>query len=433
MEMFNYYLKLSYRNLIRNRLFFILMISTLAVGVGVFLANIAIIKSMSADPIPHKSDRIFNVSLNIWTGGAQHTNQHPELIEIMRYDDAMHILKNDIATYTMVHYQSQVYTRDINSKSLTRHQADVRATTPEFFPLTDAPFAFGGVWQQDYAKQIVIGDSLNQQIFGGGNSVGKALEIDGKPFEIVGVLKPWKLKPLFYHAASDQKFKSTDDIYAPIETALDSEWAINVGNGATERIESVSDNRGKNGYFIQAFVQLENQQQKNAMQEYIDNYSQYRQEQGELLRANDNRLLDVNQWLKHQKVVDERMLAFALASSLFLAVCIFNASSLLLARYHSARFETGLRRAVGARMKDVFYQGVVESMLIGLCCAVLTLIFGWLFLQISMTLFPALKQTSDIDASLILIGITIALTTSFISMLYPLVNSCRTSLSTTLK
>jgi putative ABC transport system permease protein len=405
------------------------MITTLAVGVGVFLANIAIIKSMSADPIPHKSDRIFNVSLNIWTGH----DPREELIEIMRYDDAMHILKNDIATHTMVHYQSQVYTRDIESKSLTRHQADVRATTPGFFPLTDAPFAFGGVWQQDYAKQIVIGDSLNQQVFGGGNSVGKVLEIDGKPFEIVGVLKPWELKPLFYHVSYGQKFKATDDIYAPIETAMDNEWAINVRNSATDRINSVSDNRGKNGYFIQAFVQLENQQQKNAMQEYIDNYSQHRQEQGEHLRVNDNRLLDVNQWLEHQKVVDERMLAFALASSLFLAVCIFNASSLLLARYHSARFETGLRRAVGARIKDVFYQGVVESMLIGLCCAVLTLVFGWLFLQISITLFPALQQTSDIDLTLILLGIGIALVTSFISMLYPLIRSCRTPLSTTLK
>jgi putative ABC transport system permease protein len=405
------------------------MITPFAVGVGVFLANIAIIKSMSADPNPNKSDKIFNVSLNIWTGN----NPRAELIEIMRYDDAMHILKNDIATHTMVHYQSQVYTRDIESKSLTRHQAVVRATTPGFFPLTEAPFAYGGTWQQDHAKQIVIGDSLNQQVFGGGNSVGKVLEIDGKPFEIVGVLKPWQLKPLFYHVAYGQKFKATDDIYAPIETAMDNEWAINVRNSSTDRISSVSDNRGKNGYFIQAFAQLENQQQKNAMQEYIDNYSQHRQKQGEYLRDNDNRLLDVNQWLEHKEVVDQRMLAFALASSLFLAVCIFNASSLLLARYHSARFETGLRRAVGARIKDVFYQGVVESMLIGLCCAVLTLIFGWLFLQISITLFPALKQTSDIDLTLILLGIGIALVTSFISMLYPLIRSCRTPLSTTLK
>ncbi|WP_341206271.1 ABC transporter permease [uncultured Psychrosphaera sp.] len=429
MEMFNYYLKLSVRNLIRNRLFFILMISTLAIGVGVFLANIAIIKTMSSDPIPHKSDRIFNVSLNVWTGD----NPDAKLIEVMRYDDAMHILKNDIATHTMVHYQSQVYARDINSKSLTRHQAVVRATTPGFFPLTEAPFAYGGVWQQDHAKQIVIGDTLNQQVFGGGNNVGKALEIDGKAFEVVGILKPWELKPLYYHAAYGQKFKTTDDIYAPIETALDNEWAINVRSTSTDRINSVSDNRGKNGYFIQAFVQLENQQQKNAMQAYIDNYSQHRQEQGEVLRANENRLLDVNQWLDHKEVVDERMIAFALATSLFLAVCIFNASSLLLARYHSARFETGLRRAVGARMKDVFYQGLVESILIGCVCAVFSLFFGWLFLQISTRLFPALERTSDIDFSLIAIGIFVALVTSFISMLYPLIRSCRTPLSTTLK
>ncbi len=44
---------------------------------------------MSSDPIPYKSDRIFNVSLNIWPLD----NPGAELIEVMRYNDAMHILK----------------------------------------------------------------------------------------------------------------------------------------------------------------------------------------------------------------------------------------------------------------------------------------------------------------------------------------------------
>lgn len=429
MEMFQYYLKLSMRNLKRNRLFFILMISTLALGVGVFLANVAIIKSMSNDPIPHKSDRIFNLSLNIWPN----ENPSAQIRETMRYDDAMHILKNDIATNTLVHYQSKVYMRDIDSKSLTRYGAVVRATTPGFFPLTEAPFAHGGIWQDDHAKQIVLSHHMNDQIFGGGNNVGKAVEIDGKPFEVVGILKPWDVKPLYYHATTRQAFGLVDDIFAPIETAMDSEWAIHVQSSATERIDSVSDNRGKNGFFIQAFVQLDTPEQKRAMQEYIDNYSQHRKAQGDFLRDNDNRLLDVNQWLDHQGVVDERMYAFAIATSLFLAVCIFNASSLLLARYHSGRFETGLRRAIGARIKDVFYQGLVESLLIGLCCAVVALVFGWVFLQLSTTLFPRLAHTSDIDAQLIAFGVVIALITSFISMVYPLYRSCQTSLSTTLK
>lgn len=429
MEMFNYYIKLSLRNLFRNRLFFTLMISTLAVGVGVFLANLAIIKSMATDPIPHKSDRIFNVSINVWP----FDSADPRLIEIMRYDDAMHILKNEIATNTMVHYQSQVYTRDMNAEHLTRHKAIVRATTQGFFPLTEAPFAFGGSWQQDHAKQLVIGHSLNQDVFGGGNSVGKTLEIDGKPFEIVGVLKPWSLKPVFYQASPKEAFSATDDIYVPIETALDNEWAINVRNMATERIDSVSDNRGKNGFFIQAYVQLDNQQQINEMQQYLDNYSQHRKQQGEYLRANENRMLNIKEWLDFKEVVDERMLAFGLATALFLAVCIFNASSLLLARYHSTRFETGLRRAVGASMKAVFYQGVIESFVIGSCCALLALLFGWLFLQISISLFPALQNTSDIDLTLVVIGIVIAQVTSFVSMFYPLIQSCKTPLSTTLK
>lgn len=429
MEMFTYYLKLSLRNLKQNRFFFILMISTLAVGVGVFLANIAIIKSMSADPIPHKSDRIFNVTLNIWPN----ENPSARLRETMRYDDAMHILKNDIATNTLIHYQTKVYTRDTNANTLTRYPAVVRATTPGFFSMLDAPFAFGGAWTEDRAQVVVISDAMNQQVFNGTNSVGNTMEIDGKSFKVVGVLKPWVVKPLFYHATSTQAFDISDDIFAPIETAMDNNWSINVQISQTEQIDSVADNRGKNGFFIQSFVQLDTPQQKVAMQEYIDNYSQFRKDNGEYLRANDNRLLDVNQWLKHHKVVDERMLAFAIATSLFLAVCIFNASSLLLARYHSGRFETGLRRAIGARIKDIFYQGLVESMLIGLCCAALALVFGWGFLTVSMALFPKLQYTSDIDATLIVIGILIALVTSFISMIYPLIRSCQTSLSTILK
>ena len=429
MDMFRYYLKLSLRNLMANRLFFSLMITTLAVGVGVFLANIAIIKTMTNDPLPNKSDRVFNVSFNIWPNN----NPSAKLLPIMRYDDAMHLLKNDIATHSMIHYQSQVYTRAIDSKTLSRVKAKVRATTPGFFPLTDAPFAFGGSWSDDYATQVVLGHRMNQQLFGGGNSVGKVIDVEGKPFEVVGVLKAWQLKPLFYHPGNDQAFEVIDDIFVPIETAINNSWVVQVQSRSAERIDSVSETRGKNHFFIHAFVQLDRPAQKIAMQNYLDDYSILRQQGGEFLRDNDNRLLDVNQWLELNKVVDERMLAFGLATSLFLAVCIFNASSLLLARYHSARFETGLRRALGARVKDIFYQGLVESTVIGICCAILALIFGWIFLKLSLRLFPDLEHISDIDGSLMLTGVAIAMLTSFVSMIYPLLKSCHGSVSTTLK
>ena len=130
MDMFLYYLKLSKHNLKRHKLFFILMITTLAVGVAVLLANLAILKVMSSDPIPEKSDKIFSVNMTTWP---EKNDNNSEPLHILRYRDAMHILKSDIPTYSLAHYASQVYTRIVESKSLTRFSAETRATTSDFF------------------------------------------------------------------------------------------------------------------------------------------------------------------------------------------------------------------------------------------------------------------------------------------------------------
>ena len=430
MEMLSYYIKLSVRNLSRNALFFTLMITTLAVGVGVFLANLAILKSMSNDPIPHKSDRIFNISTNSWPSD---NPSHDQPLYILRYRDAMEILKSDIPTHSLAHYQSSVYTRDAESKSLTRYGAQVRATTKGFFDLTDAPFAYGGGWQQPNALELVIGDSLNMQLFGGGNSVGKTIEIDDKMYRVVGVLKPWRLQPKFYHVTEEQAFELTEDIYAPLETALDNEWGIAARTSSTESFTSPSDTRAKNVFYLQIFAQLDDAAQKADFQHFLDSYSQSLKDAGEHPLDINNRLLNVNEWLEFNEVVDDRMLAFALATALFLAVCIFNASSLLIGRYHAGKFESGLRRAVGASRKDLFYQGTVESLIIGLCCSVLALLLGFLFLKLSQSFFPRLGHIGQLDGQMVVLGLVIALATTFLSALYPLIRSCTMSLSAEIK
>ena len=90
---------------------------------------------------------------------------------------------------------------------------------------------------------------------------------------------------------------------------------------------------------------------------------------------------DVNAWLLEQKIVDQKVLAFTLASILFLCVCVFNASSLLLSRFHSAKFEFGLRRAVGASNKQMLMQGLTESVLLGAIAGLISLILSWLFFK----------------------------------------------------
>jgi putative ABC transport system permease protein len=55
--MFSYYLKLGLRSLRRNPVLTALMVLTLAVGVATSMSTLTVMRAMSGDPIPTKSDR----------------------------------------------------------------------------------------------------------------------------------------------------------------------------------------------------------------------------------------------------------------------------------------------------------------------------------------------------------------------------------------
>ncbi|MCP5076972.1 MAG: FtsX-like permease family protein, partial [Psychromonas sp.] len=365
-------------------------------------------------------------------------NKNPEStrdgpINLLRHRDIQHILQSDIPTYSMVHYKSEAYVRRINAQPPKKIKTVLRATTQGFFALTSAPFAFGGHWQNDNGTEVVIGDKLNQKLFAGKNSVGKSIEIDNKHYQIVGVLKPWSLSPLFYDLFMDNKFSETADLFAPLETAIDNNWGIRTMARATEAPGKLSESRERNYFYLQAFVQLDNKQQHTAFQLYLDNYSKMLKKAGLHPHDINNLLYDVPTWLKKNKVVDQKIVALAFITLLFLAVCIFNASSLLLAYYQKRNFETWLRRSLGASKQQIISQGVIESFLIGLSTSLLALVFSWLFLRYLVTLFDHLKNIAQFDMQLVLLGLCITFITTLLSSLYPLYRASKVNLSATLK
>ena len=427
--MLSYYLKLALISFRRAPSLYFLVILTLAIGVGLLSANLALVNTMASDPIPDKSDRVFHVSMNTWP-----TDQPSvEPLHILRYRDAMKIAESGVAEHSAVFYASGVYARDAESASLTRYDSSVRATTPGFFPLTRAPFAYGSGFKQSSGMEVVIGDELNRKIFAGANSVGKTLELDGELLTIVGVLKPWILRPLFYHATEGRAFNATDDIYVPLETAIDLGWSIHARSSTTAENASVSNSRDIDLYYLQAWVELAEKSQLQVFQDYLDHYSQTLKDAGEHPLAIRNELDDVNQWLLKQKVVDQKVLAFTLASVLFLCVCVFNASSLLLSRFHAGKFEVGLRRAVGAGNRHMLMQGLTESLLVGLIAGVLALSLSWLFLKLSGEFLPGLATLAVLEPKILVSGLLLALVTAVASALYPLYRASRYTISAELK
>jgi putative ABC transport system permease protein len=427
--MFSYNLKLALYSFKRAPSLYFLVLLTLSIGVGLLCANLALVSSMAGDPIPEKSKQLFHVSMNTWPDD----EPQAEPIHILRYREAIKITESDIPKNSAVFYASGVYARDAESTSLKRFDSSVRATTPGFFALTNAPFAYGNGFAKSSGMEVVIGSVLNQKIFAGANSVGKTLELDGELLTITGVLKPWFLRPLFYHATEGRAFNLTDDIYVPLETGIDLGWSIHARSSSTVSYKGVEFTRDRDVFYLQAWVQLEDKTQQQAFQNYLDNYSQTLKDAGEHPLDIMNELRDVNAWLSEQKIVDQKVLAFTLASVLFLCVCVFNASSLLLSRFHSAKFEVGLRRAIGASNRNILNQGLTESVLLGLVAGVVSLLLSWLFLKLSITFLPDLENIAVLEPKLLLLGMLLALFTSVSSALYPLYRANRYTISAELK
>jgi len=427
--MLTYNLSLAMQSFKRAPSLYFLIILTLSIGVGVLCANLALVNSMASDPIPEKSDKLIHISMNTWPG----ERPPDEPMHILRYRDAMKIAESDIPKRSAVFYATGVYARDSESTSMKRFDSDVRATTPGFFELTNAPFAYGAAFEKSSGMEVVIGDELNQKIFAGQNSVGKTLELDGELLTVVGVLKPWILRPLFYHPTEGRAFNLTDDIFVPLETSIDLNWSIHARSSSADNYTGVKETRDKNAYYLQAWVELENTKQRVAMQSYLDNYSQQLKDAGEHPLATKNVLHNVNEWLTEKKVIDQKVLAFTIASVLFLSVCIFNASSLLLSRFHAAKFEVGLRRAIGASNKHMLIQGLTESVLLGVFTGAISLVLSWLFLKLSVQFLPRLENIAVLEPRLLVLGMALSLLTAIASALYPIYRANRYTISAELK
>jgi putative ABC transport system permease protein len=70
---------------------------------------------------------------------------------------------------------------------------NARFAQADFFPMFGLSFRYGGAWTREDdaggAAVVVLGGPLNDQLFGGDDSVGRTIMVDDRPFRVVGVIE----------------------------------------------------------------------------------------------------------------------------------------------------------------------------------------------------------------------------------------------------
>ena len=417
--MFGYYLNLAVRSFKRNKALTALMVLAIARGSGASMTTLTVFHVLSGDPIPAKSDRLFYVQLDPESMRGFRPGEEPAR-QMTRFDSEALLKQKRGLRQTLMSGGNVVLSSDKPGSS--PQLVDARYAASDFFPMFDVPLRYGRGWTagEDEAKArvAVISRELNDKQFGGADSTGKTLRIDGNDFRIVGVLDAWRLVPRFYDLYSDN-YGETEGVFLPFSTSRELKMGT---QGSTDCWDDTGgDSRALNApcTWVQYWVELESAGKAGDYRNYLVNYSNQQRAAGRFERPANVRLRNVVELLEFNKIVpgDVRLqLWLALG---FLLVCLVNTVGLLLAKFLRRSGEIGVRRALGASRTEIFKQCLVEAGTVGLAGGLLGLLLALLGLWAVRQQPASYASLAHLDGPMLLLTFTLAVLASLLAGILP--------------
>jgi len=428
--MFRYYLKLSALSIRQNPILSALMVAAIATGIGACMTIVNIDYVMSGDPIPHRSELLYHVQLDNWSPyeAARDPDFPPDQTT---YLDSVELVAAGEARRQVVSYRTGRVIEPQGQDQLPL-QVSSRSTTADFFAMFDTPFLYGSGWDQaadDHREYVVVlTRAINEQLFGGENSVGRTVVMNGEPYRVTGVLDEWQPVPRFYDV-SNGAFDEVEEVYLPFSVSISLELSSN-GNTNCWKMPDGGDWQAfvnSECVWMQVWVELHGADEVQQYQAFLDAYAESQKALGRFERPLNNRLKNVMEWMQDQEVVEEDVQVLLGLAALFLIVCLLNTIGLLLAKIMRRSGDISLRRALGATRRAVFAQYVVEAGIIGLGGGLLGIALTWLGLQGINLLygeFEFIERVIGMDWVIILATIGLAILSALAAALYPTWRAC---------
>lgn len=424
--MVGYNLKLGWQSLRRTPVLSTLAVAAIALGIGVATTCVTIHYLLAGDPLPGKSDRLFYVRLDAWGAARPWDSDFPERPpNQLTYRDAMGVvLASDIPRRKAAMFRANLYVHPENARPFA---ARTRVTSRDFFDMFAVPFRHGGAWsaaaEAAGEAQVVLSDELNRRLFGETNSVGRTLRIDQRTFTVVGILTPWRPALKFYDVNNGGE-QPPEEMFVPIHLARPL-GIVNAGNTSSwgPGWETVDGKYDSEAVWLQGWVELENDAQKEAYQSFLDRYSDGQRAAGRFARPNNNQLQPMREWHEEEGAVPPSARSLMVIALSFLVICAVNLIGLLLGKFLARAPEVGVRRALGASRSAIFVQHLVECELTALGGGLLGLFLAWGVLRlVNHSLDGAVRY--ELDLTMVGTGLVLTLAAGLVAGIYPAWRIC---------
>jgi len=427
---------LSLRNTPRVSLISVLAI---ALGIGVATSMTTIHYVFAQNPLPEKSDVLFNVRIDTWDPDSEFFAVAPgEPPKAVTYQDMAGMQESTIPLHQTGVANGQIYVfpdDEINKP----YQTVAQLVQADFFPMFNVPFQYGGGWTDDADRTreavTVLSQAANDKLFGGRDSVGELIRLGTREFTVVGVLARYQPTPKFYDVVNSLAGQ-TNEFFVPFDLIREEELGLSVtgntdgwGDGSTfvgDLIFTAAE-----WYWIQFWVEVEPDRQAEYVA-FVDDYSRKLKELGRYPRPLNNRVTPMMDWISERNQAGETTVVIMILSMLFLAVCAINLTGLLLGKFLAKANRIGIYRALGAPRSSVFMQHIIECELVGLIGGAAGILLAMLALRLIVRMMPDLsgfvaKEIFRLDGTMIAVAIGLALLAGLSAGIYPAWRASRIS------
>jgi len=425
--MLAYHIRIAWKSLKRNPILSALIVLGIALGIGVSTTFVTSHHVMSRDPIPEKSSVLYYVEMDNWDPERGFSDEDPKAApNQVTYRDATALMKSTIPAHQSAMYKSYLYVFP-DPKVGRPYRGRVRLCFADFFPMFDVPFRYGVGWDRSADRTpdpvVVLSHETNEKLFGGINSLGRSVRIESREFKVIGVLEPWRPAPKFYDPHNGA-YEEGDELFIPFNFVRPME--IRTGgntSGWKDSGETFEDQLQSENIWIQMWVQLDSERQKQDYKQFLDSYVRGQQALGRMQRPLNNKLLPVMEWLDDQGAVPEEATSFVIISLLFLLVCSLNLIGILLGKFLARAPEIGVRRALGASRTAIFLQHIVECEVIAVIGGVIGVLLSILGLELVSRLFDGMFSLR-LDWLMVAAAIGLAMLSGLVAGAYPAWRIC---------
>jgi putative ABC transport system permease protein len=240
-------------------------------------------------------------------------------------------------------------------------QSSVIGVTPDYFAVRNLSIVKGQIFSETQVRGMrsvtVLGSNVAEDLFGLANPIGKTIRIKGQTFQVVGLLE----------AKGGTGFGSVDDqLFVPLGVAQLKLFGARTADTASPRISSIS-------------IQVADASQMDAVSAQIASIIRQRHRLPSDGAQDDFSVFNQADVLSSLNQITSVLTAFLGAiAGISLLVGGIGVMNIMLVSVTERTKEIGLRKAVGARRRDIMQQFLIEALVVSLLGGLIGLLIGGL-------------------------------------------------------